>query len=216
MQIYQPYPPGMPIVVPYQAPVITPGMRRLATITGLRAALGIGMLGFCQVVISTTTVLAHAGAVLILQHQASALQNLPNQSYTGGVPQPELLILPTGISILSCWLLGLLALVIVYITTRDAAIATGITNLGRRAGIVAILLGAFLWIVCAAIGALLTGSDGSFVVADPLNSTPILAQHITAMIIALVRGLLLGAFSILFALIPIGLGVVASHGKGAR
>lgn len=208
--VYPVYPVAYPYVAPYQAPEITPKKRRVTTQTGMRIALGIGALALCQIAIATNVTMAHAGGVLIVQHQAASFTT------TGSVLQPELMLPSLGVSILTCWGIGCLSFIFAHAAAREAAIATQSVSLGRRAGIIAALGGAAIWIALAALIALLTGSDGAFIVVDPSSSTPLLTQHIAAGGIALIRGIILGGCGVFIALSPISVGANAARSHGAQ
>jgi hypothetical protein len=174
-------------------------LRPYATEIGLRYALATGLIGFLQIFISFATVKVYEQDIVIVNRQFKALiQYSKDGNYGLGIPQPELLIAPIGIAILTCLIGGIASLIMSRYASRETMISTQSVQLARRSGMVNILVGGLIWLGIAVVLSLIIGYDGAMSVPDTRDSVPFLAQHIGAATLVLIRGLPLWGISLLF------------------
>jgi hypothetical protein len=179
--------------------------RPIANQIGLRYALLNGAYGLLQVAISFSTAAAYSGSLVTLLHA--------NDDGAGVVPL-EGVLPPALIAIISCLVGGTIALIISYYAARNTARLTGDVGLGQRAGMLAALLGMGIWAALATFGTLFTATDGAFLTVDPFSSTGYGTQIGGIMFVVLVRAIILGGLSLLFAFLLATLG--ANAGKNSH
>jgi len=177
--------------------------RAYATRVGQQYGILAAAIAFVQVLISASTAQAHQVDLMVVLH--SAQQKFSTSIDTVGVLTPML------IGMLSCVVGGIFSLTISYYAARDAARYSHELSTGRRAGVIASLLGSAAWLVLSVAAVFLTGTDGFLISYDRLSHFSIPQQAAGIALIVALRAIIIGLVTLLF--VPL----VANNGarKGA-
>lgn len=178
--------------------------RPLATQIGLRYGLLAATFALVQVIVSNTTTANYQGPLI-------ALQQL-NNPVAGTVPLDALLP-PLIVGALSALIGGILMLVISYLAASTTAHLTRDAGLGQRAALITAAISGVAWTLLGGLGALIGGTDGFFLVVNPFSTQSLPSQVAGIAFIAVARGAIIGAFTLLPAWFFGTLGAQAGLGR---
>lgn len=178
--------------------------RPIANRLGRRYGLLNAAFALAQVVVSTSTAVAHQGSLVALQRLSD-----PN----AGMPLFDQMISPVLIGIGSCSVAGIIGVIASFLAARDTSRLTGDWGLGQRAGIIASAFGALAWLVFGVVAALLVGTDGALLVIDPFSALPVLHQAGVIAIVVVIRDCILSGIMLVIALLSSVIGASAGEQK---
>jgi hypothetical protein len=164
--------------------------RRYATEIGRRYGLLSAAIALGQVAISATTAYAHKSDIIIFLFES--------QHVTSVVLEPEIILAPFFAGLLSCVIGGIFSLMVSYYAARETAQFNRDTKSGRRAGLIASLIGSATWLGLSVIAAVLTGTDGALIAVDPHSAMSVASQEIGIIVLVALRAIILGGFILLF------------------
>jgi hypothetical protein len=171
--------------------------RPLATRYGQGYGVQAAVYAMAQVVVATTVAAGHQGALIALLHVSDP---------TSGIVFSQAVWYPIITSIASCLIFGIVSMVISYYAAFQAAHATRNSALGRRAGIIAQLLGTAAWGVFGLIGAFVSGTDGFLLTTNPFQPSAIPSQMEGIVLLVIARTLVIGGLGFLPALFFLNIG----------
>ncbi len=178
--------------------------RPLATRYGQGYGLMTAVYAGAQVVVSSTVAAAHQDELITLQHISDPVS---------GIVFVSTVWYPIVTSIASCLIFGVISIIISYYAAFQAARVTRSDALGRRAGIMAQLIGTAAWGVFGVVGAIASGTDGFLLSTNPFQPAGMPAQMEGIVFVALARTLVIGGLGFLPALFFLNIG--AQEGRSA-
>jgi hypothetical protein len=162
--------------------------RPLANQVGLHYGLLAAVFALVQVIVSNTTTANYQGPLIALQQA--------NNPAAGATPI-ETLLPPLIVGALSAIIGGFLMLIFSALAAATTAHLTRDAGLGQRAALITAAVSGITWTIFGGIGAVIGGTDGFFLVVNPFSTQSIASQVSGIALIAVARGAVIGALSLL-------------------